>query len=77
MLLQVTRTTNLSIAATKTITEILPGRNIALIQNYPPVRVEEQYVKSIDIDNRSSQIVYVVRIAPVRGSPVIIELGAH
>jgi glycosyltransferase involved in cell wall biosynthesis len=73
LLLQITRVANLSVAATETIAENLPNVNIAVVHNYPPLRVEEVLAAHRGINERESRIVYVGGVSTARGCRVMID----
>lgn len=73
ILLQITRFATLCVAATETIAEKLPSRNVVTVHNYPPLRVEEELVTSRSINHRQNQVVYVGGISELRGSIVMMQ----
>lgn len=72
-LLQTVRLCNLTVAATETIAERLPAKNVVVIHNYPPLREQEAEVALNDVNDRPARAVYIGGMSAERGATVMID----
>jgi glycosyltransferase involved in cell wall biosynthesis len=72
-LMQMVRLCDAVVAATETIAERLPSKNVVVIHNYPPLRDEEAEAVVNDVGDRPARVVYIGGMSVERGASVMID----
>lgn len=73
LLLQLTRFANFSVAATETIAQRLPSKNVVLVRNFPPIRPEDTYLAGQNSKKPRDLLVYPGVISSINGAEVMID----